>query len=205
MDNIFIDLENFCGQKVPECLKFILWKSGYDSVISIKRISEEKITKIEQHIQKKRKVILSQLDDADDTTVIEYKKQEVFEFLPGHRDILLDLPKTINNMQECFRKDNLVNVLESNNVNGIMTEYSVILDEFLKTARRNKDRSKNAHQYDDIVRYFATYIFLLCGRMCYETLNHNLPIPSTKTICKLRANFLLIWTMHQFIHIHIYF
>lgn len=63
-------------------------------------------------------------------------------------------------------------------------DYSVILSKLIESANKNKNISKHAYQYDEIVKNFSTYIFLLCGRTCYETLNKNLPIPSTKTICK---------------------
>lgn len=59
-----------------------------------------------------------------------------------------------------------------------------MLSKLIESANTNRNKSKNAYQYDDIVKNFATYIFLLCGRTCYETLNKNLPIPSTKTICR---------------------
>lgn len=51
--------------------------------------------------------------------------------------------------------------------------------------KRNQGKSKNARQYNDAIRLFSTYIFLLCGRTCYETLSKSLPMPSTKTICKI--------------------
>lgn len=63
-------------------------------------------------------------------------------------------------------------------------KFSVILTELLRTAEQNFKKSKHANQYNDIIKYFSTYIFLLCGRTCYETLHKNLPIPSTKTIRK---------------------
>lgn len=68
--------------------------------------------------------------------------------------------------------------------NDEQTEYSVILSQLIKTAERNKNKSKHANYYSDTIKYFSTYIFLLCGRTCYETLCRNLPIPSTKTICE---------------------
>lgn len=78
---------------------------------------------------------------------------------------------------------NMITNTDSNN-DEVIEQYSVILTELIKTANKNKNRSKNGYQYEDIVKYFSTYIFLLCGRTCYETLNKNLPMPSTKTICK---------------------
>lgn len=80
--------------------------------------------------------------------------------------------------------DKLITNADTNVVHEYTGEYSVILTELLKTANNNFNKSKHAYQYNAIVRYFSTYVFLLCSRRCYETLNKNLPIPSTKTICK---------------------
>lgn len=63
-------------------------------------------------------------------------------------------------------------------------EYSFILNEMIKTAESNMYRDKNHVIYSDTIRYFSTYVFLLCGRSCYEMLRSNLPLPSVKTICK---------------------
>lgn len=179
-------LEKCIGDKVPMCLKVLLWKTGYDSLYSVKYISNDNIEKIEKFIQRKRKLIMPQLDelcDENDTALAEYKKQRIFEFLPGHRSILLDLPRSIENMQS-----QVMNADTTDLPFELPSEYSVILKEFVDTANNNLHKSKNAYQYNDIVKYFSTYIFLLCGRTCYETLNKNLPIPSTKTICKLNQS-----------------
>lgn len=48
------DIENFVGHEFPMFLKLILWKSGYDSMISIKEISSDRIDVIEKHIKKKK-------------------------------------------------------------------------------------------------------------------------------------------------------
>lgn len=60
----------------------------------------------------------------------------------------------------------------------------VILKEMIKTALRNAEYVKNHAQYSDIIRYFATYIYIIGGRSCYEVLYENLPLPSVSTVCK---------------------
>lgn len=183
-------IENFVGHNVPMFLKVLLWRCGYDSMVSIKQISSVTIDKLEQYIQKKRNQIvpeiLLELENVgdNDNSLMEYKNQKMFEFLPGHRETLLCLRSNIEKMQ-------LKSVSESEDCDEVMAysatdtiEYSVILKELIKTADKNFKKSKHAYQYNDIIKYFSTYIFLLCGRTCYETLNKNLPIPSTKTICK---------------------
>lgn len=190
----WIDIENFVGHEFPMFLKLILWKSGYDSMISIKEISSAEIAVIEKHIEKKKNEILSEIllimenAGALDDSVHIYEEQEVFLFLPGHRNILLSLRKNIENMQASRQATRQPIDKKANKSDELISsateEYTVVLTEFLKTAKINSKKSKHAYQYSDIVKYFSTYIFLLCGRTCYETLNKNLPMPSTKTICK---------------------
>lgn len=173
--------EKFEGEKFPAFLKVLLWKCGYDCMISLKELSNAKITELEKYIQNNRNNIFSRdLLDSDtlSDTMSEYRDQAIFEFLPGHRQILLSLRNRIENMQR--EHSQRVSTAETSEY----FEYSVVLTELLKTAQGNANRSKHANQYNDVIKYFSTYIFLLCGRTCYETLNKNLPIPSTKTICK---------------------
>lgn len=40
--NEWTNLEHYMGFEVPVCLKFLLWKSGYDSTYSVKQICEKK-------------------------------------------------------------------------------------------------------------------------------------------------------------------
>lgn len=187
-------LENCIGEKVPKCLKVLLWKIGYDSMYSIKQISSKTIEEIEKCIEKSRENILPYIDELinEDDAVIYYQKQKVFKFLPGHRSILLDLPNSIREMQKKVISQTNLNMCSMEFDEQPTTNYSVVLTEFVNTAKINKYKSKHAFAYNPVVKYFATYIFLLCGRTCYETLNKNLPIPSTKTICKLQYIFVFL-------------
>lgn len=185
-------LENFVGHKLPIFLGLLLSRSGYDCILSVKQLTNEKIDELEKYIEKnKNKMlckIITDLEESNycDDSLSAYKEQELFEFLPGHRTILLSLRDNIERMQLQVLNDasNGVHKFMTEEVRELTGEYSVILTELLKTAKNNSNKSKHAYQYNDIVRYYSTYIFLLCGRTCYETLNKNLPIPSTKTICK---------------------
>lgn len=183
------NFENCVGQNVPMFLKLLLWKTGYDSMVSIKQISTHTIRSLEQFVQKRKNQILSdvfrtlELSGGNDHSLNDYKEQEVFEFLPGHRTILLSLRHKI----ECMQSQAVdLTAVDNENVENMIqgAKYSIVLREFMKTADKNWNKSKPAHRYNDVVKYFSTYIFLLCGRTCYETLNKNLPMPSTKTICE---------------------
>lgn len=103
-----------------------------------------------------------------------YKNMSVFKFLPGNSTIILCLPKLIIDYHQIRR-------MTAPMRKGI---YPFILDEMIQTAELNRLKDKNHASYGDSIRFFATYVFLLCGRSCYEMLHANLPIPSTKPIRK---------------------
>lgn len=90
--------------------------------------------------------------------------------------ILKTLPETIKKTNS-NRQENL-------NLN----HRSVVLNELLKCSDENAQKNKHWAQYNQIIKDFFTYIYLLGVKNCYETLKANLPIPSTKTICKFDIN-----------------
>lgn len=172
MESIWSEIEKNIGDKFPPCVKKILNFSAYDSFSVLKELNEQKILEIEQYISDCGQTILNELNCCHSQ---KYRNQQQFKFLPGHRAILLSLPGKIPKIVE---NDDKKNVPQSNG------EFSVILNELIKTAEINNHKFKNHAEYSDIIRFFFTYVYLMSGKSAYETLQRNLPIPSTKTICK---------------------
>lgn len=156
---------------LPPCVHKILNYSAYDSLNVLKELNEEKIVEIEKFISDNKDIVNS-LECCHSE---KYKQQKNFKFLPGHRAILLSVQKKI---LEDFESEKKLNIDTRSN-----SEFSVILNELIKSANINCVRSKNQSTYTDAIKYFCTYIYLLSGKSAYETLQRNLPIPSTKTIC----------------------
>lgn len=189
MEEMWAAIENFNHLEVPMCLKVLLSKCGYNTMLSLKYISERRITEMEDHVRKYKHNIFSDGSDLDEC-LYEYKKQELFTVLPGHRSILLDLPQTIRKMQaentlygdgNTNIMTNMKTVVDTSNVDTA-EDYSVILKELIKSAQAKQNKSKHGYTYEDTIKHFSTYIFLLCGRTCYDTLSANLPISVTKSI-----------------------
>lgn len=171
------NLEKYLGENVPVCIKKILTSCGYNTLISLQSITSDSIARIESHINENCTDVIHELDCCYHDF---YKAQKTFKFLPGHYDFLINLAKYIDNSSnvEC----DYFNLMKSvKNHSG----FSKIMKELIFTSLQNDAVSKNNACYSDIVRYFATYIFTLCGRSCYEVLYQNLPLPSISTICKL--------------------
>lgn len=56
--NLWSNLENFVGHNVPMFLKLLLWRCGYDCMLSVKEITNETIDKLENYIEKNKNRIL---------------------------------------------------------------------------------------------------------------------------------------------------
>lgn len=167
-------LENIVEDSVPPCVKTILKICGYDSLTSIEHISPEQICEMEKFINNNFRIAIQELNCCHSDT---YKNMNEFEFLPGHKTFILALAKRIGQWQENYKE-----IKQSK-------EFSFIMEKLKETADYNAMRDKFHARYCDSIRFFATYVFILCGRSCYEFLNSNLPLPSTSTICKFKIKF----------------
>ncbi|XP_077255609.1 uncharacterized protein LOC143893763 [Temnothorax americanus] len=58
----------------------------------------------------------------------------------------------------------------------------------MNTALSNTSKKKGGQRYDDTLKLFATYLFVIGGRMLYETLSANLPLPSLSTVSRTLDN-----------------
>lgn len=164
-----MDLDNTIYKVLPSCVKKILFASGYDNVITIASITKESIVDLEKYIETYGRATIQSLNCRH--AYLYQQQQPKFVFLPAHRFILRNLPNFVSKqIDDSVKSDE---------------KFSVILKALVETARVNATKDKNHHVYDDKIRFFFTYIYLLCGRQCYETLSRNLPIPSTMTIRKL--------------------
>lgn len=103
MDEI-TQIEDFIGYKLPISLKSFLSEAAYTSLISLKMLSDVNINKLESYINTNRDSVRPEKFD-------EYKGQREFSFLPGHRDILLNLPTTIENMKLSSWTDEVVFII----------------------------------------------------------------------------------------------
>lgn len=170
-------VEKIIGENLPKCIKLFLSLCGYDTLTSLSYISRESLTLIETHMSKN----LIQIQSLDCCCAEFYKKQNhEFNLIPGHRDLILAVSKQIS-----------IHLGAQKNYNDTLNQaiqqhpsLSVIMRELVKTSLQNAKMPKNNAEYSDNIRFFATYIFILCGRTCYEVLRQNLSLPSISTVCK---------------------
>lgn len=170
--DVFEKLESFTGDRIPEIVIKVLKAAGYVTESILKLINEEEINKIEEYVRKNRIILKG----------TSYENENNFEFLPGHRVFLSNLPNDIGRMKEVNK--NLPQIEKST---ANCSHFPFMLKALIETAESNSNGHPSGNRFNKNVQDFATYIYMMCGRACYDTLSANLPIPKSNTICMHRA------------------
>lgn len=82
--------------KVPTCMKTILNACGYNNIWAFKSAEEGTIVDLERFMEKRHRKLIDSLD--------EYKDIQPFEFLPGHRSLILGIKNQIVSVEDAKRK-----------------------------------------------------------------------------------------------------
>lgn len=160
--------QNIFNDEFPEILEKILRRTGFDSTTALIQLNLERITGIEEFINKNR----TALRELFGGTLYEFMNP--FMFLPGHRALLESLPAEIEKNAGKESKGGSVLTTTSNH-------FSLILIYLIDTAQHNTEKNPKAFRYPEIIRVFATYLYLICGKAAYEVLSANLPLPTANT------------------------
>lgn len=155
-------------ERIPESVIIILKSTGYDQKITLRTLEAKSIAEIEEFITENPS-ILSELP-----TNSVYLRKKPFKFLPGHRILIENIPKYINE-HECNETESSIST---------SSNFSTILRSLIENTQINSPRNIKSLRYSEIIQAFSTYIYLMAGRACYDTLSANLPIPKSTTICK---------------------
>lgn len=140
----------------------ILERNGFDTKLALQSIDQDVIAEIEQQANEDRSILIN----------TSYEQVQHFKFKPGHRILLLNLSKQAQLWNDANEK-----------MPCKMSDFSCILREFIETAESNAGKHPKGFRYNETNQLFSTYIYLMCGKSCYQTLSANLPIPQADTIC----------------------
>lgn len=77
----------FEEHEIPECVKKILIVCGYDTIASLRNLKYGSILAIERHMRLYFHETIQELTCCHSNF---YKQQNQFEFLPGHRELILE-------------------------------------------------------------------------------------------------------------------
>lgn len=113
-------LESFLNEEIPFCVKQILHLCGYDTMFSLAQIKNDQIIKIERHINDHCLEYL----DFNCCHSAYYKEHLPFELLPGHKTMILSMPRNINDYNRSYQTK----------LAEMKGRYSFVLNELIQTA-----------------------------------------------------------------------
>lgn len=126
---------------------------GFDSELSFSSVAPETIiSEIEQYVNENLSILKN----------TSYEGVEYFKFKPGHKSFILNFP---NRLKE----------VKCEGIQSKTSDFSCILRTYIETAEANFGKDPKGFRYSETNRYFSTFIYLMCGKSCYETLSANLP------------------------------
>lgn len=169
MENVIYKLKKYLNEKIPADIIKILEFCAFENESSLMSIDNDAIVDIEMYVNENPQILKE----------TSYKNVNKFKFKPGHRLLIIQLPQLIKNCNQTETKLQKIGHLRP------QMNFSQILKSFIETAESNNGKQPNGFRYDEINRYFSTFVYLLCGKACYDTLSANLPIPSSHTIRKI--------------------
>lgn len=159
--DIFFELKNKMGVELPKCVVDILKICGFTNRLLLENINSEAVDQIEQFCNQNRTLISEIMIGSI------YENMQLFKFVPGHRLLILNLPKYC----EENKKANC----------GIPNEFlpsdSTIMRAIKENAAVNFDRAEAGKRYNDISKFYAIYLYLMGGKALYESICANLPLP----------------------------
>lgn len=89
------DLQSFTKQKYPPCVKYLLIATGYNKLVTLAELDEEKLRKVEEHVNNNRSLLSTMKCCYSEF----YRKQQTFGFLPGHKAVILSISQHVQQMK----------------------------------------------------------------------------------------------------------
>lgn len=165
--------------QIPEKLVNILKQAGYNDIISIENMNNQSYEELEQFVSQNTNLFQCPSNSSS------------IKLLPGDKTILRALPKYVAEFKSVL-----------NSANNDVFSGSYIMKELVRTAKMNCDKTRNRNRYSDKLRDFAIYIYIMCGKACYEILSHNLTLPQPSTICRYIQNLIQIIQIIELIYLN---
>lgn len=196
MDDFWHSIENVTSiSQIPNCIKTIFFNAGYDTTFAIaciKETPEKSIAEVENYINTFGNdsfvEIAKGLECCYSELYANCIRKKTFKFLPGHKSVIMKVANSLAGENEKSPKERNV----QSNVDRLLNEierldlgFPNILKLVIQTALTNSQQTTtNLNRYADILKYFAMYVYMFCGRQCYEILSSNLSLPAASTTGK---------------------
>lgn len=118
----WVEFESFLKKSFPEYIIKILYATGYDNEIAISALCNEDIKIIEEFVDSNLKHLIENLDI--------YNSSEKFIFLPGHKKLVLSLPKQLkefeNNKKEKVEKSETEQLAVTDEEIELLSETEIV-------------------------------------------------------------------------------
>lgn len=148
---------------IPESVVYILCESGFTSVAALKNINHDTVKSIEHYVDDNFDSLIGGLRD--------YKRNRPFKLKPGHAMAIESIPELLSQTTIIEKSKTIV-----------PNDFQFVLKWLIESAEKNSGREPKGRRFDETVKLFATYLYIMSGRACYDTLSANLPLPQTTTI-----------------------
>lgn len=124
----WLDFEKFIGSRLPKDIPNILTACGYDSELAIIGLKEKDLETIEKEVDKNKDILKNSTDYKNN-----YNSPERFVLKPGHKSLILSLPKKFEDFLEEKKKDEQRNNPKKNskNVNELKSELTEKLNNYM--------------------------------------------------------------------------
>lgn len=120
--NFWVEFQNYLGNAVPDIIVELCIRSGYDNAISFLDFDDSDVKNIESCAWEKASDLL-------ELSEIYSSHKPTFTFLPGHRKLLLTLPKRISDFKTKKSRKNLFKVSNTEAAKPITEETIELLTE----------------------------------------------------------------------------
>lgn len=183
-----IPIERHLEVQVPNSLKYLLAETGFITFGSLKYFDDESIADLQNFIN--RFAIHKNLQLKINCAFASiYEQMEEFVFLPGHKQMLKQISSfAINHTNGHDDDDPMDDPMETSGhaldlPMELPGQFSYLM-RCLVNAGRMQDKASNpaGYRYSRNVKLFFTYLFLTAGKLSYDTMHANLPIPSYTSI-----------------------
>lgn len=85
------EIEDLINEPVPELIKFLLTKCGYNSRTCLRNIKLDDVIVVEQFVTYNIKEILVHMKNQPECSDLKIHRGQPFEFLPGHRKFIVNI------------------------------------------------------------------------------------------------------------------
>lgn len=200
LEDLGIELE-FGKVPISMYVKNVLVHANYAKPITFCKITAETSISIEDFVGKLLwKIIPNDAKKKDYYSYFYKDEPQNFKFLPGDNVLILELieiyKKKLTTKKTDAKTPVLENVLvESSDMYNVVDSQKFTVLRLLIESARSRAEAKNARgfRYDYILKLFSAYIFIVGGRILYDTLRENLAFLSPSAI----SRFICEDTPHQ--------